>query len=138
MNTTIKLYVGCALTDAPEDFKQSVEDFKGLLREAGYEVFDFVGLVAGTVRDVYDWNIQHCVGECDAFIGICDFPSIGLGFETSQALTQEKPILLVAHNDTKVTRMVLGAAEAEPTLSFERYNTLEEVLPLVKKLVKDK
>lgn len=137
MNTPTKLYVGCALTNAPEEFKQTVEDFKVSLREAGYEVFDFVGLVAGTARDVYDWDIQHCVGECDAFIGICDFPAIGLGFETSRALTLGKPVLLVAHKDTKVTRLILGAAEAEPTLTFERYTTLKDVLPLVDTLVKN-
>jgi len=129
--TPVKVYVGCALTEAPEAFKSDVEAFKIRLREKGYEVFDFVGLVAGTALDVYEWDMGHCVGECDIFIGICDFPSIGLGFETNQALRLGKPILLVAHQNAKVTRLVLGAAEAEPSIRFERYSKLDEILPLV-------
>ena len=131
-----KIYVGCALTDAPEQFKTSVEDFKNALKKMGYEVFDFVGLTAGTALDVYRWDIDHCVKDCDVFIGICDFPSIGLGFETNQALRLGKSILLVAHEGSKVTRLVLGAAEAEPTIRFERYSELKtDIMPHVLQLV---
>jgi hypothetical protein len=67
-----KLYVGCSLSHASTVFKESVEDFKQNLRDEGYEVLDFVGLVVGTPEDVYNWDIQYCVKQCDAFIAICD------------------------------------------------------------------
>jgi hypothetical protein len=131
-----KLYVGCSLTHASEEFKQAVEELKTELRQAGYEVFDFVGLINGTSKDVYEWDIGHCVAECDALIGICDFPSIGLGWEMNEALRLGKPVLAVAHKDAQVTRLVLGAAEVEAGFRFARYeHFVKDVLPLAESLV---
>ncbi|HTH72454.1 MAG TPA: hypothetical protein VL737_03805 [Candidatus Pristimantibacillus sp.] len=131
-----KLYVGCSLTKAPEAFKESVEQLKEELRKQGYEVLEFVGLVKGTPKDVYEWDIQHCVGTCDAFIGICDEPAIGLGFEMCEAIRLGKPVLAVAHEDTRVSRLVPGAAEVEPNLTFATYkNLLADVPAMVDKLV---
>jgi hypothetical protein len=124
-----QLYVGCALTAAPENFKTSVEGLKDTLRDLGYAVFDFVGLVAGTPEDVYNYDIGHCVRDCDAFIAICDEPGIGLGWELSEATRLGKPVLAVAHVDAKISRLVIGAAEVEPNLHFERYNDLVSEVP---------
>ena len=129
----IQLYVGCALTDASEEFKEQVEHFKHALRAERYEVFDFVGLVNGTSLDVYNWDIKHCVKNCQALIAICDFPSIGLGYEMNEAVNLKKPVLAIAHKDSKVTRLVHGAAEVEPNLRFETYLKLNDVIPLVNK-----
>jgi hypothetical protein len=130
-----KIYVGCALTGASEAFKTSVEDFKESLRGQGYQVFDFVGLVNGTAADVYNWDIGHCVADCDVFIAICDLPSIGLGYELCEAIRLKKRLLAAAHVDATVTRLVLGAAEVEPGLNFVRYKQLSDLLPLVDELV---
>lgn len=129
------LYVGCSLTKAPESFKDMVEEFKARLRTEGYEVFDFIGVVKGTAEDVYKWDIEHCVRDCDALIAICDEPSIGLGWEMGEAVRLGKPVLALAHIEAKVTRMVLGAAEVEPNLHFERYGNLLDMLPEVDKLL---
>jgi hypothetical protein len=128
-----KLYVGCSLTGASEEFKSSVEELKHKLRGEGYEVFDFVGLVAGTSADVYNWDIVQCVRNCDALIGICDFPSIGLGYELSEATRLKKPVLAIAHNDSLVTRLVLGAAEVETNFRFERYAQIDTTINLINK-----
>lgn len=133
-----KIYVGCALTEASDSFKSCVEAFKELLRKQGYEVFDFVGLVTGTPADVYNWDIGHCIADCDAFIAICDLPSIGLGYELCEALRLGKPVLAVAHTDARVTRLVQGAAEVEPDLQFVRYDALSDLLPLVAELAEHK
>lgn len=130
-----RLYVGCSLTQAPEEFKNDVAGFKEALREKGYEVFDFVGLVKGSAEDVYRWDIEHCVRDCDALIGICDFPSIGLGFELNEAIRLKKPVLAVAHEDASVTRLLLGAAAVESNLAFERYTSLQDVIPQVEALL---
>jgi nucleoside 2-deoxyribosyltransferase len=131
----VKLYVGCSLSHASEVFKESVETLKKDLRDKGYEVFDFVGLVNGTAKEVYEWDIQHCVGECDAFVAICDEPSIGLGWELAVAQQLNKPILALAHTEAKVTRMLLGAAEVEPNLRFERYEQLSDTIPLISEML---
>ena len=128
-----KLYVGCSLTQAPEAFKDEVKQFKDGLR-GQYDVFDFVGLTGGTAADVYNWDIGHCVRDCDAFIAICDYPSIGLGWELGEATNHNKPILAVAHERSTVTRLVLGAAAVEPNVRFERYIDLADIVPFVNDL----
>ena len=131
----MKLYVGCSLTHASEDFKLGVENFKAALRREGHEVFDFVGLVNGSEREVYEWDIKHCVGECEALVVVCDEPSIGLGYEMCEGVRLGKPVIAVAHKDSKVTRLVLGAAEVEDNLQFVRYEDITtDILPIVNKL----
>nr|AIA17912.1 Unknown Function [uncultured bacterium] len=116
-----KIYVGCALTDASEEFKQSVEEFKNQLR-GEYEILDFVGLTAGTAADVYNWDIGKCVATCDAFIAVCDLPSIGLGCELNEAMRLGTPVIAIANEESKVTRLVLGMAEVQENVTFERYS----------------
>jgi nucleoside 2-deoxyribosyltransferase len=133
------VYVGCSLTQATEVFKADVEALKDAIRKLGYEVFDFVGTVNGTSKEVYEWDLNHCVGECDILIGICDHPSIGLGWELGVAIGLKKTVLAVAHADAKVTRLVLGAAEVEPNMRFERYNDLlKDVPPLLEAIQKER
>lgn len=132
----MKLYVGCSLTHAPEDFKKAVGGFKDALRMAGHEVLDFLDLTGGTPKDVYEWDIGHCVRDCDAFIAVCDYASIGLGFEVNEAVRLGKPTLAVAHINARVTRLILGAAEVEPNMRFVRYEKLvEDILPYTKRLL---
>lgn len=96
-------------------------------------MFDFVGLVAGSPADVFNWDIGHCVKDCDALIAICDYPSIGLGYELSEAARLKKPILALAHNDSRVTRLVHGASDVVPNFRFEHYDNLKLTLPLINK-----
>lgn len=130
----INIYVGCALSQAPEHFVKAVEELKTQLRSEGFYVYDFVGVVKGTARDVYNWDIMHCVYSCDVFVAVCDQPSIGLGWELAEATHFKKPVLAVAHADTRVTRMIQGAAEMEPNVTFERYTELSDIIPSIKKL----
>ena len=132
----IKIYVGCALSKAPQEFVHNVESFKASLREKGYYVYDFVGTVKGTARDVYSWDIMYCVYNCDIFVAICDEPSIGLGWELAEATRFRKPILAAAHKDARVTRMISGAAESEPNMQFMRYSEMLDLMPSIDKLAK--
>lgn len=186
------LYVGCGLTQAPEDFRAGVEEAKQALRAVhGHEVYDFVGLVNGTARDVYEYDIGKCVTKCAAFAGIVDFESIGLGWELRTAHTlnkptltlhniidglpprlsvapnqlcmrdkevfvancgdpstalgwelaaateQRKPTLAIAPVDARVTRLVLGAADVIPHMSFERYETPEHAGEIIDRFLTD-
>jgi len=131
METGAKLYVGCSLTHAPEQFREGVQTFKNVLRGQGHELFDFIGLVDGTDEDVYRWDIGHCVRDCDMFVAICDYPSTGLGWEMCEATRLNKPVLALAHEQSCITRLVLGAAATEPNVIFERYATLLDAVPQV-------
>lgn len=125
-----KLYVGCSLTQAPEEFKTAVENLKNELRK-DFEILDFIGLTAGTPTDVYKWDIHECVAKCDVFIAICDLPAIGLGYELAVAVEHlGKPTLALAQKDAKVTRLVLGIDK--PNYTLTRYKTMEEIPQLIK------
>lgn len=135
MSKESRIYVGCSLTQAPEKFRDEVERYKGSLRDAGHEVLDFIGLENGTAEDVYRWDIERCVRTCDVLVGVCDYPSIGLGWELNEATRLGKEVLAVAHEQSQITRLVLGAAAVEPNIHFARYTDLSDTLPIVNGLV---
>lgn len=125
----LKIYVGCSLTHAPYEFRKAVENLKQALRMK-YEVLEFLGLVNGTPKDVYEWDLKECVAECDFFLAICDHPSLGLGYELATAIEKlHKPVLGVAHRDAHVTRLILGITQTN--FIFRRYFELEEVANFV-------
>lgn len=131
----MKIYVGCALTHATEDFRQSIELLKKSLRSHGHEIMDFMWVkgVTDPVK-IYKWDIEHCVKTCDGFVAICDHPSLGLGFELGEAARLKKPTLLLAQNDALVARVITGAAEVLNNFDLKRYESLDkDVIPLVNK-----
>jgi hypothetical protein len=124
-----KLYVGCGLTHAPQTFRDSVEQLKEVLANE-WKVMQFLGTSAGTAADVYEMDILTNVHGCDAFLGIVDMPSTGLGWEANEAIRLGKPALLVAHAATTVTRLVLGATHFTD-LRFARYNNMVQDVPAI-------
>ena len=122
-----KLYVGCGLTHAPLQFKDGVETLKDKLADE-WEVMQFLGTTAGTEIDVYERDIVENVGGCDAFLGIMDEPSWGLGWESREAVMLGKPALLVADAASKITRLALGAPNFED-IAFRRYENLVQDVP---------
>lgn len=125
-----KIYVGCSLTQAPEDFKLKIEDVKNELRK-DFEVLDFVGLTAGTAKDVYYWDIHECVAKCDVFVAICDLPALGLGYELGVAVEKfQKPTIALAHEHSLVTRCVLGIDQ--PHYQFARYEDPKELPRMIR------
>ena len=129
MKSNLSLYVGCALTHAPEEFKQNVQALKNRLKKICH-VFEFIGLINGTEQDVYNHDINVCVRGCDLFVGICDMASIGLGYELSVQIEDRKmPALAVAQTDSKVTRLVLGIDK--PHFEFQRYKDFDDLYNII-------
>ncbi|HEV8677507.1 MAG TPA: hypothetical protein VN701_01610 [Candidatus Paceibacterota bacterium] len=120
----LRLYVGCALTEAPPEFRERVEELKALLRPR-YDVLEFLGLMAGTPADVYETDIQANVCTADVMLAICDYPSTGLGFELAVAVRERRiPVLAVAHEKKRITRLVLGLPEHHGNAGFKTYRDL--------------
>lgn len=122
-----KLYVGCGLTHAPEEFRKSVEDLKGALRK-DYDLLDFVGLKGKDHVGVYRHDIENCVKRAEIFLAIADHPSTGLGWELAVAAEKGMPILVAAHKEAKVTKLLLGAVEQFENMAMFRYELIEEVI----------
>lgn len=128
----MKLYVGCSFRNAPQTFKDSVEDLKEKL-EKNFEVVRFLG-DKGTAQEVFRYDID-CVISSDAMLAVCDLPSLGLGFEIATALAHDKRVLGVAHIDADVSRMILGIDD--PNFAFGRYSNLDEVTTIAQKHLLD-
>ncbi len=120
----INVYVGCGLTQAPLRFRKAVDSLKEKLRSHA-NVYNFMGLFDGTPEEVYRRDIGECVADCDAFIAISDFPSMGLGYELGVAVEKlRKPTLSLAHRDSKISRLIIGIAQ--PHYQFARYASTKE------------
>lgn len=130
----LKIYVGCALTSAPKEFKADVVELKRKLSTLeGVEVLEFLGLTAGTAHDVYVHDIVNCVGRSDIMVAICDYPSTGLGWEMATQVARGKTLLAFGHHESKITRLVLDPQL--PGYSFTRYDHFDEIFEVVKDAV---
>ncbi len=107
------IYVGMALTDAPEEFRTIFHDeLKSKLREIpGVKVLDFFwvsnGPIAGDDIEVYNLDESHSQ-NADLFVAVLDHPSIGLGMEIMIRHFAKKPALLLAKEGKRISRMPLG------------------------------
>jgi len=123
----VKIYLAHSLTQAPEDFKTEMLEFREKLKTQ-YEVLEYLGLTQGTAEDVFRHDVK-CVTDCDLLLAEVSYPAIGLGFEIATALQQGKKVLAVAKNSAKVSRLVLGIDS--PNYRSHRYNQAEEILKLI-------
>lgn len=120
----MKVYVGCSLRKAPEALITQVEKFKSSLNDLDdVEVLKFVGLGDYQDTDVFSHDI-YSVESCDIFVAICDEPSTGLGIEIERAMSLRKPILLPAHQDAEVSKMISGYAKLQANMTYETYQEL--------------
>lgn len=126
-----KVYVGCALTQVPLYLMEYViNELRTKLGEK-YEVLEFVGLTEGTPEDVFIRD-SDCVIDCDLFVAICDYPSLGLGIELGIAYATQKATLALANTNTeKVSRMAQGIRARNPNFVFKRYGSFSEIPELV-------
>lgn len=131
----IKIYVGFSITGAPQEFIDSVQRLREKLREE-YEVLEFVPVSEGTPQDVYRNDIKINVANCDLMVSICDFPSTGLGYEMACAVeVGNKPVLAVAHIETKVSRLIMGIYDRR--YAFRRYAEFDEIVEFVRDKIRD-
>ena len=122
-----KLYIGCSLAQAPEEFIESIAILRKSLSEH-FITLEFIGLKDSTVAKVFKHDID-CVKKCDVFLAECTYPSTGLGFEIATAHALNKKIIAVALKGSKVSRLIQGISGKN--FSFHWYKTHKEVLELV-------
>jgi nucleoside 2-deoxyribosyltransferase len=64
--------------------------------------------------------------DCDAVIAEVSTPSHGVGFEIAYALERGKPVLCLAREGVRVSKMLTGIRQ--PRFSFGIYRTLDAAL----------
>lgn len=80
-----------------------------------------------TPVDVYERDAKW-VRECDVLIAEVGVPSHGVGYEIGYALNAGKPVLCLAQNGRRVSKMITGNS----ALEMKTYSTLEEAITLAR------
>jgi hypothetical protein len=131
MKKKIKLYVGCALKNAPKEFIERVFLLRSeLAKDPRYEILEFLG--PGKPEDIYRRDIHECVANADMMLAVVDQPSLGLGYEMATHCKHfKRPLLAVAHKDSVVSGLIEGI-HGEGRFSFARYSEISEVPSILK------
>lgn len=80
-----------------------------------------------TPVDVYERDVKW-VRECDVLIAEVGVPSHGVGYEIGYALNAGKPVLCLAQNGRRVSKMITGNS----ALEMKTYSTLEEAITMAR------
>lgn len=133
---SIKIYLGCSLTNSPEDFRKEIVELKKIL-QAKYTLLEFFSDPISIndqsqeidyCRKIYEFD-KNCVENCDLFLAEITHPSLGEGMELAFAINKNKPILAVAKHNARISRMVIGITVAN--FSLLRYSNSDEILQAV-------
>ena len=129
------LYFSCSLTGGRQD-QPAYAEVVAHLQALGHRVLtehlasaaataDDHGLASETVfaRDTA-W-----LRECHAVIAEVSTPSHGVGFEIAYALERGKPVLCLAREGVRVSKMLTGIRQAG--FAFSTYRNVEEVRTLL-------
>ena len=137
-----RVYLGCAITKVPPEyeveFRSKISTIKKDLRIVGFEVIDFLSAIRqdGTEKEIYTHDIIDSVGSAEAMIAICDYPSLGLGYEMGTIIEKHgMPVLAVAHKDSIVTPLIRGITH--PKFRFERYENVSDIYGMFLRFMKE-
>lgn len=141
----LRVYVGCALTHAPQDFKDGIELFKKRLREIEWiEVLDFI-TPNSTLQNpdpghIYYNDIHECVGTAHVLVADICHASLGLGYELGTSAEKHKiPVLMYAPKNCRISQLPIGAAQRNDHVTFSRYqssilDSFDEILDELKSI----
>ena len=129
-----KLYIGCALTRLPaekeKDFLQMLVEIKLGLKD-NFEIVQFIGVTGlapdATPAEVYIHDIKNSVIKADCMLAICDYPSLGLGYEMATAVEKQGiPVLALARKDTLVSKLIRGIDHE--SFRFVYYDSVDDIV----------
>jgi len=133
-----KVYVGCAMFNAPSEYLLEIAEIKEAIKEGlACEVLEFLPLGTGTPEEVYTNDIHQMVEACDIMIAEVSFPSLGLGWELGTMVEKlRKPVIMCAKKGAKVSRLVQGAEnEKNPNCRFLWYESHQDLLDQIKNIL---
>jgi nucleoside 2-deoxyribosyltransferase len=126
----MKIYFACSIIGGRQDEDMYRQLVQALLAD-GHEVPTAAnaGLHGAQAMeadmpaiDVYTRDTQW-IDDCDVLIAEVSTPSHGVGYEISYALERGKPVLCIAKQGQRVSKMITGNTMAGITFSF--YTDLE-------------
>ena len=134
---TLDAYLASALTGLSESERQHLLEVSAIVAEACREVeIDLYQPVNATdpvnnpevsAEDVFNIDRKRVLGS-DLLVHVADFASTGAGEELDFALAALIPIVLVAHGDTNVSRMVTGIPALKLVITYRSLDELRDEL----------
>ena len=126
------LYFSCSLTGGRQD-QPAYAAMVGHLQALGHRVltahlaFESVMAADGGLSPeaVFERDTTW-LRDCDAVIAEVSTPSHGVGFEIAYALERGRPVLCLAREDVRVSKMLTGIRQ--PGFTFGTYRTSVEAL----------
>jgi nucleoside 2-deoxyribosyltransferase len=124
----MNIYFACSITGGRE-FESVYQTMVSALGADGHQI-PTAGLAQPGVteeavldpRFVYERDTAW-IRACDVLIAEVSVPSHGVGYEIGYALGQGKPVLCIALEGRKVSKMITG--NPHPLLRMEFYSTVE-------------
>jgi nucleoside 2-deoxyribosyltransferase len=128
----MNLYFSCSLTGGRQD-QPAYAAMVAHLQALGHQVLT-AHLAAATVMAMDDEASPEAVFErdtawlraCDAVIAEVSTPSHGVGFEIAYALERGRPVLCLAREGVRVSKMLTGIRQ--PGFEFCTYETPAEAI----------
>jgi nucleoside 2-deoxyribosyltransferase len=135
----MNIYFACSITGGRE-LETFYRDFVAALEADGHiiptshlaqaDVMEGERLLSP--RDVYERDVKW-IRECDVLIAEVGVPSHGVGYEIGYALNEGKPVLCLAEQDRRVSKMITGNS----AVSMRTYKTLEEAVKLAREFLQE-
>lgn len=126
----MNIYFACSITGG-RGLESFYQDFVAALEADGHIIptshlarsESMEGERTLTPRDVYERDVKW-IRECDVLVAEVGVPSHGVGYEIGYALNAGKPVLCLAQEGRRVSKMITGNARLE----VRTYSTLDEAL----------
>ncbi len=135
------VYISGALTglENPDNQKRFYERIASLCEEIGLEAYlphkhtDPVNHPYISPQEVFERD-RRAVRKADLVIAYVGIPSLGVGMELAYAEVFDIPVILLAEEDRKISRFVLGIPNVKGVV---RFKTREEALEKLKDNLKE-
>ena len=130
----MKIYFACSITGGRE-LESFYRDFVAALEADGHliptshlaQAESMESERALTPKDVYERDVKW-IHESNALIAEVGIPSHGVGYEIGYALNQGKPVLCLAQEGRRVSKMITG----NPAVVMKTYSSLTEAISLTR------
>lgn len=124
----MNIYFACSITGGRE-FESVYQTMVAALGADGHQIPTFGLAQPGVTEEavlephfVYERD-TFWIRACDVLVAEVSVPSHGVGYEIAYALGQGKPVLCLALQGRRVSKMITG--NADPLLRVEFYSTVE-------------
>ncbi len=128
----IRIYLGCALTNAPKEFIKDIEKLKKILKKK-VEIFEFAGLAVPSIAEVYQHD-TNMVRRADAVVANISYASLGLGMEMGIAIENKKPLITLVDDTCKTTRFLISGY-VDPYHFSLRYKSISQAARFILKKI---